>query len=215
MALAHGLLRLLHNPIYSSRNRHLVDAILPQLRQDDRVLDIGCGSGAIGRAIMDHPRCPPGVTVRGLERRPREDCLIEVDAYEADHFPYADAEYDAVLLADVLHHEPEPARLFSEAVRVSRRLVIVKDQKLDGFLAQWRISLTDWAANVPSGVPCLYRYNTLAEWRDWPRPFGLELIHEETSMAVYPPFINLLFGRRLQYLGVYGLGREATPRHPA
>jgi SAM-dependent methyltransferase len=207
-------MKLLHAPIYESRKRRLVDAIVPQLRPDDQVLDVGCGSGVLGQAVMDDPRCPRGVRIRGLERRPREDCLIEVDGYEEDVFPYPDDAYDAVLLADVLHHEPEPVRLFSEAVRVSRRIVVVKDHKIDGFLAQWRVSLIDWAANAPYDVPCLYRYNTLTEWRDWPGPHGLELLHEQTSLALYPPFINLLFGRRLQYLAVYGLGAPDTAGGP-
>jgi SAM-dependent methyltransferase len=215
MALARVARSLLHAPIYQSRKRRLVDSIVAQLRPDDHVLDVGCGSGIIGQGILQDPRCPPGVRVRGLEHRPRENCRIEVDAYEGDQFPYPDDEYDAVLLADVLHHEPEPRGLFSEAVRVSRRLVIVKDHKIDGPLAHWRLSLIDWAANAPYGIPCLYRYNTLSEWRDWPGPHGLELIHEETSMTLYPPVINLLFGRRLHYLAVYGLPAEAVARRPA
>lgn len=197
-----GALQALHRPIYASRLRALVAAILPHLRSGDRVLDVGCGFGALGREIMDHPECPESVVVRGLESSVREARLIEIAAYGGDRFPYEDASYDVVLLADVLHHEPRPEALLREAARVSRRLVVVKDHKLDGPLARPRVALIDWAANAPYDVACLYRYNTLAEWREWHRRHGLEILEERAAMNLYPAFVNLLFGRRLQYLAV-------------
>ena len=42
----------------------LVRAIVPHLRSGDRVLDVGCGFGAVGRAILDDPACPEGVELR-------------------------------------------------------------------------------------------------------------------------------------------------------
>ena len=115
------------------------------------MLDVGCGFGALGRAILDSRACPPRVSVLGLERVKRGGGeLIEVQAYDG--------------VTDVLHHEEEPDRLISECARVSRRLLIIKDHKLDGPLARWRVQFMDWAANVPYAVPCLYRYNTPDEW---------------------------------------------------
>jgi ubiquinone/menaquinone biosynthesis C-methylase UbiE len=116
--------------------------------------------------------------------------------------PLQDAAVDVVLLADVIHHEADPLRLLSEAKRVARRLVIVKDHRLGAPFAQQRISLLDWAANSPYGVPCLYRYNTLAQWTEWYRKLGLRVEKEITSMKLYPPAYNWFFGNRLQYFAV-------------
>ena len=74
--------------------------------------------------------------------------------------------------------------------------------KTDGLLARGRVSLIDWAANAPHGVACLYRYNTLAEWRAWLSRHGLSIEEELCSMRIYPPVINLLFGRKLHYWAV-------------
>ena len=116
--------------------------------------------------------------------------------------PMEDGAYDVVILADVLHHEDDPDRLLAECVRVSRRLLIVKDHQEAGPLAHARISLIDWAANAPYGVRCLYRYNTPAGWEDLWRRLGLRVVEERRAMDLYPPVVNLAFGRRLQYLAV-------------
>ena len=43
-----SLMRAAHAPIYASRLRVLVEAITPNLRPGDRVLDVGCGVGTLG-----------------------------------------------------------------------------------------------------------------------------------------------------------------------
>ena len=196
------LMRRMHKSVYDSRIRALVEVICPHLQQGDRVLDVGCGTGALGRALMDSARCPAGVHVEGLERVRRGNEAIVVHAYDGATMPMADASYDVVMLADVLHHEEDPVRLLSEAKRVAKRILIIKDHRLGGLFARQRISLLDWAANAPYGVPCLYRYNTLNQWADWYAKVGLGVKQELTSMKLYPPMYNWFFGNRLQYLAV-------------
>ena len=145
-------LRFIHRPIYESRQRALLRLIVPVLRESDRVLDVGCGYGSLGLALMEDEACPRDVIVHGLERFPRDEALIEIDGYDGGRMPYEDDAFDVVILADVLHHEKNPAFLLQECARVSRRVVIIKDHKTDGILAQQRISFIDWAANAPYGV---------------------------------------------------------------
>ena len=197
------LMKRLHAPVYASRLAELVRLICPHLGAGDRVLDVGCGYGALGRAIMDSPLCPKGIDVRGLERVKRGGEAIPVEAYDGVTIPYADGSFDVVILADVLHHEPDPHRLISECARVSRRLLVVKDHKVEGFLAQQRIALLDWAANAPYGVPCLYRYNTAEQWEQWKRRHSLQIVAELRSVRLYPFPYHLVFTGRLQYLAVY------------
>lgn len=193
------IMHAMHRPVYEARLRELVRRIIPHLREDDSVLDVGCGIGTLGKALLDSPDRPNGLSVRGLERVKRGGEPIEVIEYEGGEIPLEDNSCDVVILADVLHHEPDFDKLLGECVRVSGRLVIIKDHAVAGPLAQSRISLIDWAANAPYGVPCLYRYNTPEEWRAIHDRFNLEPTEELTRMNLYPPIVNLLFGRRLQY----------------
>ena len=192
----------MHRPVYESRQRVLSASIIAHLSEGDNVLDIGCGFGALGRAIMDHPDCPEGVTVSGVERVKRGNEAIEVEAYDGIKLPYPDDHYDVAIRADVLHHDEQPDRLLAEAARVSRRIVIVKDHKVDGFLAHPRISLMDWAANSPYGVPCLYRYPTLDGWHEQQDRLELKRLDEQRGLSLYPRPYCWLFTPKLQYLVV-------------
>ena len=206
------LMAALHAPIYEARLAELVRRITPHLRAGDRVLDVGCGVGTLGKAILGAPGCPEGVRVEGLERVKRGGEPIEVHEYDGRTIPHPDGAYDAVILADVLHHEPDPDRLLDECARVSRRLLVIKDHQLQGPLARTRISVMDWAANAPYGVPCLYRYNTPAQWTASHRRLGARADEELRSMKLYPPGWNLVFGGRLQYMAVLRVpGGGAAP----
>jgi SAM-dependent methyltransferase len=197
-----GLMTKMHRPIYEARLRELVRRIMPHLRAGDRVLDVGCGNGTLGRALMDEPDAPKGLIVEGLERAPRGGEPITVHAYDGVAMPFEGQSYDAVIVADVLHHERDPMRLLRECARVSRRLVIIKDHQVKGLLAQQRISLMDWAANAPYGVPCLYTYNTPDEWKLIPIELRLGVVEEIPTMNLYPAGWNLIFGKSLQYMAI-------------
>ena len=80
--------------------------------------------------------------------------------------------------------------------------MIVKDHTLQGPLAWLRVSFIDWAANAPYGVPCLFRYHDPAEWRSIHERHGFRIAEELLTMDLYPPVVNFLFGRRLQYFTV-------------
>lgn len=197
-----SLMSALHRPVYESRLHHLSNAILPHLKQGDRVLDVGCGVGTLGHTIMNHSSAPQGVVVEGLERVVRGGEPITVHGYDGVTMPFANRAYDVVIVADVLHHEPEPDRLLAECIRVSRRLVIIKDHQIKGFLAQQRVSFMDWAANAPYGVPCLFRYNTPEQWTQTLARHQLEVEKRHDGMKLYPVLVGLVFGSSLQFMAV-------------
>ena len=194
-----SLMERVHAPVYASRLRALVRCITPHLQDGDQVLDVGCGFGALGKAILDAPSCPRGVRFKGLERVSRGSALIDGETYDGLTIPFADRTYDVVILADVLHHEADPDRLLRECIRVSRRLLIIKDHQRRGFFARQRLALLDWAANSPYGVPCLYQYRTSSEWAASHRRHSLVVEQELTAMSLYPVGLNWLFGGGLHY----------------
>lgn len=117
------------------------------LSRGERVLDVGCGSGVVARAIA--PRVTPGGTVVGLDSSPallalaREHAdaaglsgAIEWRVADSRKLPFADACFDAVIAATVLAHVPGAERALAEMVRVTRPggRVAVFDFDGDGFL---------------------------------------------------------------------------------
>ena len=71
-------MRNLHAPIYRKRISVLSNLIVPYLRSGDKVLDIGCGSGLLGQAVLTHEKCPVGVSYTGAEKFKRGDEPIDV-----------------------------------------------------------------------------------------------------------------------------------------
>ncbi|MDQ3197723.1 MAG: class I SAM-dependent methyltransferase [Verrucomicrobiota bacterium] len=206
-----ALLAHLHAPIYNSRLRVLTELILPHLRGGDQVLDVGCGGGALAARLQSEAaKLSVAVDVSGLERFPRGGEPIQVHGYEGGRFPFPDQSFDAVVVADVLHHEEQPDVLLRECVRVSRRTLIIKDHQLCGPLAKARVSLIDWAANAPYGVKCLYRYHRPQEWDAILRDLQLDADPVYRSIDLYPAGVNFLFGGQLQYLAVCQIPKTQT-----
>lgn len=94
---------------YYSHSRPEVRALIP--RSARFVVDVGCGSGAVGAALE---RDIPGVEVRGIERNPEAAsraalCLHEVAIRAAeDGMPSSWPVPDCVIFADVLEHLVDP-----------------------------------------------------------------------------------------------------------
>ena len=109
----------------------------------ERVLDLGCGSGAVTREIAK--RVTPGGSVVGMDssgallRVAREYAdeagisgLIEFQEGDCRKLSFPDASFDVVLAATVLAHVPEAQRALPEMVRVVRRGGRVGVFDLDG-----------------------------------------------------------------------------------
>ncbi|HEX6277844.1 MAG TPA: bifunctional glycosyltransferase/class I SAM-dependent methyltransferase [Polyangiaceae bacterium] len=79
-----------------------------------RVLDIGCGQGELGHALVQR-----GHTVTGIDYRPPHfplDEFIESDLSNGLPPISVDRKFDVILLADVLEHLADPLSLLRQAV---------------------------------------------------------------------------------------------------
>ena len=79
-----SMMKAAHAPIYDARLRALVAAIVPHLRPNDRVLDVGCGVGTLGKAIMDSPDCPDGSSELTVSVTCGESYLVRVGGFNDD-----------------------------------------------------------------------------------------------------------------------------------
>ncbi len=102
---------------------------LAGLAHGQRVLEVGCGSGADTRAMA--ARISPGGSVLGID--PSESLLIEARRrtppgmsarYEhaaGERLPLAEESFDRTVAITTLSHVPEPRPVVAEMVRVTRK----------------------------------------------------------------------------------------------
>ncbi len=88
------------------------------------ILDLGCARGGICLALSGH-----GFRVQGADLNPEYVRIARergVDArLIAGRLPFADAEFDSVLLFEVLEHAADPHAVLSEAKRIARKNVLM------------------------------------------------------------------------------------------
>ena len=88
-----------------------------------RVLDLGCGTGALAACLLD---AIPGCSLAGVDLSPRMVEVArarlrdraEVLLRDAERLPFHDAAFDVVVCNDSFHHYPDPERAVFQAWRV-------------------------------------------------------------------------------------------------
>jgi SAM-dependent methyltransferase len=107
--------------LQATRLWHRERAVLERLglERERRILEVGCGTGALlGRVIKDfRPRKLVGVDLADASVR-RAGVLAQVARADGAALPFADSSFDVVLFRFVLRHAPDPTRLLAEGRRV-------------------------------------------------------------------------------------------------
>lgn len=91
-----------------------------------RVLDLGCGTGALAQLVLDSL---PFARVTGVDlsanmvdaARDRLGGRVRLHQADAERLPFAEGAFDAVLANDVFHHLPDGPRASFESWRVLAR----------------------------------------------------------------------------------------------
>lgn len=179
---------------------HLADLMPPGAQ----VLDVGCGNGLLAHALK---KKRPDLTIRGIDVLIQQESHIPVEPFDGRTIPHEDASFDVVMFVDVLHHTEDPMRLLCEAVRVTRRTILIKDHPLDGFLAGPTLHFMDWVANKRHGIALPHNYWPHRKWLEAFDALGLRVKVWKTKLGLYRP-AGWLFGRKLHF--VARLDREGA-----
>ncbi len=194
--------RDLHGKLVADRRRLALATLLAELvPRDARLLDVGCGDGSIA-ALLAEQR--PDLEIRGLDVFVRPEARIPVERYDGVELPYEADSFDAVVYVDVLHHTPDPAAQLREAMRVSRRHLVIKDHTLSGILAHSRLRLMDRVGNPPRGFDFPDNYWPERRWRETFEALGLGVEVWRSSLGLYPAPADWIFGRGLHFVARLG-----------
>lgn len=90
-----------------------------------RILDVGCGTGALSRLVLD---ALPGCDLAGIDiskemldvATRRVGGRARLVLGDSEHLPFHDGEFDIVYCCDSFHHYPDPRRAAFEMWRVLR-----------------------------------------------------------------------------------------------
>lgn len=176
--------------------RHLICPYEPITRwvpQGARVLDFGCGAGAILMLLSERRTIASGIgcdvsreavaTAKAAQQRLSHDVLDFRRIGDLGDIP--DEKFDIVLMVDVLHHIPPP--LQHEAIREAARRVapggrlIYKDMTQSPFWQRWANTAHDLVV-----ARQLVNYVAPEDVVRWALEDGMTLSHsEDYSRAVY------------------------------
>jgi ubiquinone/menaquinone biosynthesis C-methylase UbiE len=194
------MLDLAHQHIvYGRRIRVLARHLAELLPRDASVLDVGSGDGLLARRVLD---VRADLQITGVDVLRRDASFIPVALFDGSRLPYADRQFDVVMMVDVLHHALNQDVLLEETVRVAKRAVVIKDHIVQGPLALETLRLMDWVGNARHGVALPYSYWTEDQWRRHFARLQLRAVVMRQKLGLYPWPGSLIFERGLHFIAV-------------
>jgi SAM-dependent methyltransferase len=188
-----------HALVFQRRTRVLGELLAALIPQGASVLDVGCGDGTIAGLIA---QLRPDVSIQGVEFMVRPGCKIPCHSFDGATLPYPDASFDVCLFVDVLHHTQDPAILLREAVRVTRKFVLLKDHLDENILDDFTLRFMDWIGNRPHGVVLAYNYQSREQWAGYFLMCGLKEESWNRDVPLYPWPLRLVAGRGLHFVSL-------------
>lgn len=165
--LRRALLNLHHRAVRVPRTGRVAQALAEHLGQASSLLDVGCGDGSVARDLGARV----GATrVVGVDVHVQPGAAIDVKAYDGERLPFDTGSFEAVVLADMLHHAASPLHVLREALRVASRVVVIKDHFRLGPISDRLLWLMDVVGNAAPGVHVRGTYLSPVEW--------VALVHE-------------------------------------
>jgi SAM-dependent methyltransferase len=189
--------------IGTRRVQVLCHHLSPLFPEAARVLDVGCGDGALAARIRN---ARSDVDVSGIDVLVRPETAIPVATFDGRKLPYADRSFDATLLVNVLHHADDPEALLAEAARVSSRWVILADHVLRGPLSRLLLRFMDDVGNRRFGVALPYDYLSEARWHAAFEQLELSVETWIPRLGLYQPPLDWVFGGSLHFVARLAVG---------
>jgi ubiquinone/menaquinone biosynthesis C-methylase UbiE len=131
---------------------HKIISLL-ELKEDDRILDLGCGTGVLTRMIADRLNPEKGGLSMGIDaaagmigiaRKKREAPACRFEIAAAEDLPFEDASFDSIVSSLFFHHVPLDLKkkALSEAFRVIRPggKLIIADMHIPTTFMGWLVS---------------------------------------------------------------------------
>ena len=161
------------------------------------LLDVGCGDGAISKLIQNKNK---EIKIVGIDVMERPTSSIIIELFDGENIPYHNDSFDCTMLIDVLHHVKNIKQLLTEAKRVSKKFILIKDHQYKSNFDLNVLKFMDYVGNKPHNVIINYNFLNEVEWNSLFDDLGLEVIRKKIKVPLYLFPFNILFGRKLHFI---------------
>lgn len=187
-----------HNKlVFQRRKKRLAHFLSREMTGCRSVLDVGSGDGSIASLTQ---QLLGNVRISGVDILVRPEAAIAVEVFDGENIPHGDNSFDAVMIVDVLHHTDNAEALLTEAARVSRDRIVIKDHIAETRVDHLVLRIMDWVGNAPHGVVLPYNYSSYDEWMSCFGRCKFSIDSFETKLSLYSWPFNLIFERKLHFV---------------
>jgi SAM-dependent methyltransferase len=185
-----------HRTIRIPGGARVVASLARHVGHADSLLDVGCGDGVNTLALAD---AIGAKRVAGVDVVIRETTHIEAKKYDGRSIPFGDRSFDVVSIVDVLHHADDPDAVLREALRVSSRMVVIKDHFRFGPVSNRILYLMDRAGNAKDSIECPANYFHPQQWVSMIERAGGRIASLEWPLKVHDLPGRLVAWSQLQF----------------
>jgi len=162
------------------------------IKEGDKVLDFGCGSGIVAKIFQDFFKA----NVLGVDIKDNRIFPVPFKLIKGDKLTFKDLNFDVILISYVLHHTQDPEKILKEAKRVAKRIIVYEDLS-EGFFAK----LICWCHEMSykllfQRVGYQFSFKTEKEWKELFDKMGLRVVvsrKPKTRFGFLDPVKRILF----------------------
>lgn len=153
------------------------------IEKKSKILDLGCGSGIVGKAFQDFFQSQ----VIGVDIIDRRVFKIPFKKIDGNNLPFLKNDFDTILITYVLHHAQNPEALLKEAKRVAKGRILIYEDLSEGLTSKLVCKLHGVSFDKFVGNKNKTRFRTEKEWREIFEKLQLRLVfHKRVNSALSP-----------------------------
>ncbi len=151
------------------------EQVLPFIKDNDNILDFGCGDMAISEYISNNKK----VEITGMDTVDYNSGKFTFIKYKNGELPFRDNEFDVTLAVFVLHHTDNPSFYLRELSRISSNRIILIEDIFNNRFEQIITYIVDWIGNhIESwSVIIPFNYKSIEEWKELFNENNIKLNH--------------------------------------